>query len=114
MGVDLVDHGDEFVVTVDVPGFDAEDIDLQLSDDTLHVAAKRERTEREADEAEEVYIRNERARRTVRRSIRFPEPVEEDEVEATYRNGVLTVTLPKMEPTDLEGKSIDIQMEGSS
>lgn len=106
MGIDLVDRGEEFVVTADVPGFEADDIDLHLSDDTLHVTAEREEEEREGEEG--VYLRSERERRTVQRTVRIPEPVEESASEATYQNGVLTVTLPKMDPSDVGGTRIDI------
>lgn len=107
MGIDLADHGDEFVLTADVPGFEKDDIELRLSDDTMHVTAEREHEETE--ERDEFYIRSERERRSLSRSVRLPEPVDEDAVEATYQNGVLTVTLPKREPSDVEGQTIDIE-----
>lgn len=106
MGIDLADREDEFVLTADVPGFDREDIDVRFADDTLHITAEKERTVRDD---EEHYLRNERAHRTMRRSVRVPGDVDEDAVEATYRNGVLTVTLPKTEPTDRGGRRIDIE-----
>jgi len=43
------------------------------------------------------------------RAVRLPESVDEETVEASYRNGVLTVTLPKTEPTEPEETSIDIE-----
>ena len=107
MGIDLADCGDEFVLTADVPGFERDDIDLRLADDRLHITAEREHEERE--EEDEFYIRSERSHRTARRSVRLPEPVDEDAVEATYKNGVLTVTLPKREPNEVEGTSIDVE-----
>lgn len=109
--VDLADRGDEIVVSADLPGFESDDIDLRLSDDTLHITAEHERAEREEDEH---YLKSERTRRSMRRSIRLPEPVDEDAVEATCENGVLTVTLPKAEPTALEGTKIDVQTQGST
>ena len=107
MGVDLVDHGDEFVLTVDVPGFERDGIGVRLSDHTIYVTAERE-TE-STDEGDEFYIKSERARRSLRRSVRVPEPVDVDDVEATYNNGVLAVRMPKMEPGTPEGRSIDVQ-----
>ena len=109
MGIDLADRGDEFVLTADVPGFEKDEIELRLSDDTLHVAAERDReetTEREEDDA--FYIRSERERRSLRRSVRIPEAVEEDGIDATYRNGVVTVIMPKREATEPNGRTIDI------
>lgn len=106
MGIDLADRGDEFVVTADMPGFEREDIQLRLLDDTLHVSASQERTSEQEDEA---YIRSERSRRSLRERVRIPEPVEEDEITATLKNGVLTVDLPKMELTEAGGRQIDIE-----
>ncbi|APW98483.1 heat-shock protein Hsp20 [Halobiforma lacisalsi AJ5] len=110
MGIDLADRGDEFVLTADVPGFEKQDIELRLSDDTVHITAKREReTTQESDEADEdMYIRSERERRSLSRSVSLPQPVEEDAVEATYRNGVVTLMLPKRETTEPTGRTIDI------
>lgn len=108
MGIDLADHGDEFVLTADVPGFEKDDIDLRLSDSTIHITAEHE-TEEETAESDEFYLKSERARRSLSRSVRLPDPIDEDGVEATYRNGVLTITLPKAEPSEPQGEPIDIE-----
>ncbi len=90
--VDVADADDEYVVTADLPGYDTDDVELTLSEGTLRLEATRE----EADEYEGGrYIRRERTQRSVSRRIRLPEPVDEDEVSASYQNGVLTVRLPK-------------------
>ena len=107
IGVDLADRGDEFVLTAGVPGFERDDIDLRLSDNTVHVDAERERDETE--ERDEFYDGSERERRSMSRSVRLPEPVDGDAVEASHRNGVLTVTLPKEEPTAVDGRSIEVE-----
>ncbi|SIR76029.1 Hsp20/alpha crystallin family protein [Natronorubrum thiooxidans] len=107
MGIDLADHGETFVLTADVPGFEKDDIEIRLSGDTIHITAARE--EETTDEDEEFYIKSERSRQSMSRSVRLPDPVDEDAVEARYRNGVLTVMLPKREPDSLEGQQIDIE-----
>lgn len=104
-GLDLADHGDEFVVTVDVPGFERDDVSVRLSGETLHVRGERER---EVDESAETYIRRERRSRSFDRRVRLPEPTDRDGVNATLNNGVLTITLPKQEPAE-EGTSIEIE-----
>ena len=116
MGVDLADRGDEYVLTADVPGFERYDINLRFADDTLYITAEYERADREeADEAEETrYLKSERERRTMKRSIRLPESVDEEAVKATYQNGVLTVTLPKAEQTDVDGTQIAIDEREST
>jgi len=104
MGIDLADRGEAFVVTADLPGFAREDVDLRMVDDTLQIAARREE---EREEEAGTYLRSERERRALSERVRLPDPVLAEEVEATLQNGVLTVTLPKAEPSDA-GTSIDI------
>jgi len=101
--VDLEDRGDAFVLTADLPGFDSEDIDLRLSDGVLHVEATRETGS--GSEAGS-YLRRERQRHSVSRSVPLTDPVEEDAIDAEHSNGVLTVTLPKRDTAG--GTSIDI------
>lgn len=92
-------------MTADLAGYETDDIDLTLSDGTLRLEAAR--TEDEEFE-EGRYIRRERTDRSVSRRIRLPEPVEEDEVSASYTSGVLTVTLPKVGGGE-ESRRIDIE-----
>lgn len=108
MGIDLADHGDEFVLTADVPGFEKDDIDLRISGKSLNISARREEATQQGG-PDERYIRSERAHRALQRSVRLPGPVDETAVSATHRNGVLTVTLPKEQPTEPDGRSIDIE-----
>ncbi|WP_379796949.1 Hsp20/alpha crystallin family protein [Haloplanus sp. GCM10025708] len=106
MSIDLEDRDDEFVVTADLPGFDKDDIDVQLTDDTLEIHADHE--EEHEEEQEGRYIRQERTRRSMSRSIRLPEAVDKSEVTAEYDNGVLTVTLPKATPSE-GGEQVEIE-----
>lgn len=105
MSIDLADREDAFVVTADTPGFEKDEINVRVSDDTLSIEADREQ---ETEEEEENYLRSERRSESMRRSVRLPEPVEEDAVSATYKNGVLTITLPKRDP-ETGGRSIQIE-----
>ena len=104
IAVDVLDAEEEYVVTADLPGFAAEDIDLTFSDGTLRMTGDREE---ETTEGNERYLRQERRRSSVDRTVRIPDPVDEEGIDASYTNGVLTVTLPKAEPD--EGTRIDIE-----
>ncbi|GAB3668891.1 Hsp20/alpha crystallin family protein [Halopiger thermotolerans] len=104
--LDLADEGEAFVVTVDVPGYDTDDLEIRLEGETLSVRGEREREEEAGDD--ENYIRRERAVQSFSRQVRLPEPVDADEVSATVNNGILTVRLPKREPSD-ESTSIDVE-----
>ncbi|ELY81508.1 Hsp20/alpha crystallin family protein [Natrinema pallidum] len=104
--LDLADEGDEFVVTVDVPGYESDDLELRLSGQTVAVSGEREQR-REAGGDEETYIRRERKTQSFSRQVRLPEPVDVDAVRASVNNGILTVRLPKHEPS-ADAHSIDI------
>ena len=91
---DLVEHDDEFVVTADLPGFETDDVEIRVADHTLRIAADRDESASEADEA---YLRRERRRRSVRESLHLPDEVDKEAVSARMRNGVLTVTLPRLD-----------------
>jgi len=107
VAVDVAERDDEFVVTADLPGYAAADIDLTVADDRLSLSAERsEKREVEGDDAAR-YHRRERRRRAVSRTIRLPDAVDEDAVSATHENGVLTVTLPKRDELS-GGRRIDI------
>lgn len=103
MAVDLVERDDEFVVTVDLPGFEKEEVDVNVTDHTLRIEAEHDES---VEEAEESYLRRERRESSQLRSIRLPDAVEPEAVSAKIRNGVLTVTLPRLEAE--EAHTIDI------
>ena len=104
LSVDLADREDAFEVTADLPGHDREDIDLSVADRTLRISAEHDDSTEAGDGN---YLRRERRRRSVSRSLSLPEDVAEEEASATYTNGVLTVTLPKATGLD-DSRSIDI------
>jgi HSP20 family protein len=105
--VDLLDEDDSYVVTADLPGYEKDDIDVRLSGSTLMIRAER-RTESEETDSDGEYVRRERTRESVNRSVRLPERVAQDETDASYQNGVLTVTLTKETSLD-GGESIPIE-----
>jgi HSP20 family protein len=104
VSIDLADTDDEFVVTADLPGFERDDVDIRVTDHTLRIEADREEA---TEEHEAEYLRRERRHESVRRSIRLPDEVDKDAVTATMKNGVLTVTLPRLAVE--EARSIDIE-----
>lgn len=93
--VDVAEYDDEITLVADLPGFDREHIDLTFRDGVLTIAAERSLDSEEGDESD-AYLRRERRSESLRRSINLPSEVSEDDASATYTNGVLTVTLPKV------------------
>lgn len=117
VAVDVAEDDEELRVTADLPGFDREEIDVELRDDALTIAATREETSEtdvDVDEgndngADDVrYHVRERRTRAVSRRIPLPAPIDPEGASASHTNGVLTVTLPKRSATDSDGHSIDI------
>jgi len=122
LAVDVIEGDEAITVLADLPGFDADEIEVELHDDALSIAASREETrnaeatvgESDADEGDAAgdtgvrYHRRERRRRAVSRRIPISEPVERDGTTASYDDGVLTVTLPKRSASDSAGHSIDV------
>ena len=107
MPVDLTDEGDSVTVTADLPGYEKEDIRLSVSDGLLTIRAEREASTGHDDEA---YVHRERRAQSARRTVPIPVEIDEDAASAAYHNGVLTVTLPKVDPdADDDAHSIDIE-----
>jgi len=104
--VDVKDEGDAFVVVADLPGYGADDIDVQLDDEyTLSIAATR--TDGESVETEE-YVRQERHTERVGRTVTLPGAVDAESTEASHDNGVLTVRLGKATGDDA-GTDIEVE-----
>lgn len=105
IAVDVAEVDDAVVVTADVPGYDREELDVSVVDDVLTIVAEREADE---EDASEDYVRRERRASSMRRSITLPAAVDADAASASYTNGVLTVSLPRLEPGQ-QGQHIDIE-----
>ncbi|SEN71997.1 HSP20 family protein [Halorientalis persicus] len=106
VAVDVADTGEAFEVTADVPGYTSDDIDVTLPDPrTVRIAASQETTSETEDEDHQ-YLRQERTRRSMSRTVPLPDRVEKESAEASYDNGVLTITLPKQEAN--EGTDIPV------
>jgi len=93
---ELYEEDDEFVLSVEMPGFDPEEIDVSWDDGVLNIAGEQEDERRDE-------------RRTYHRRFRFPKTVNDEEIEAQYTNGILEVRLPVQTGTEVTGKEIEIQ-----
>lgn len=99
--LDLYQSNDNVVAVVELPGMRKEDIDISLHDGTLTISG-----ERKGEVADQKAERSERYVGKFRRSITLPTRVDASKVNATYKDGILTVTLPKAE----EAKPKQIQV----
>lgn len=101
---DLSETEDAFHIRLDVPGMSSEDININLQDRMLTISGTRES---EQTEEGEDYVRVERTFGNFHRSFTLPNDVDEENVEATYENGVLSIHVPKTEES--KPRQIEIQ-----
>jgi len=94
--VDIYEDQNEIVVKAELPGLKQEDIDIELTGDTLTLKGERKF---EDTQRKENYVRVERAYGGFQRSFTIGVPVQQDAVKASYKDGVLEVRLPKAEET---------------
>ena len=94
--VDMLDREEEVVVRAELPGVGKDDLDVTV---TRHNVTIKATTEHEEKEEEGEYYRHEISRGEFQRTLELPQGVDEAAAKATFRNGVLELTLPKTEKT---------------
>ena len=104
---DIRDAGDKFVLEAELPGFDKEDIHLDLKDGILTIAAEHKENADQKDDKGN-YIRPERRYGSFSRSFDVT-GIDENGITAAYKNGVLELSLPKAVPVVPEAKRISIE-----
>lgn len=92
--VDLIERDDTLIVRAEVPGIEPQDLDVDV---TREVVTIRGQHREEARESRENYLRSEISRSEIHRRIELPVPVDPDRANARCENGVLEITLPKVE-----------------
>ncbi len=92
--MDLVEESDHFVLRADLPGIDEDAVSVEVEDNVLTVSGKRTS---EHEDRKEGYHRIERAFGSFSRSLTLPEGIDAEGIEASFRNGVLEVRVPKPE-----------------
>jgi HSP20 family protein len=90
--VDISENDKEIKVSAELPGLDDDDIQVTLDRDLLTISGEKKE---EKEDKRQNYYRLERSYGSFRRSLRLPAEVEADKIEATFKNGVLKITLPK-------------------
>jgi len=102
---DMYETKEDLVIKADLPGMSDKDVQVSITGDLLSL--KGQRMEPEAVKPEQ-YFRAERWAGRVERTFQLPIPVQADKVRASYREGVLTVTLPKVEAVKPKEIKIDV------
>lgn len=104
--IDVLEGKEELVVKVEVPGIEPKEISLTLAEQVLTINGEKKY---EKEEKDEKFYRMERAMGAFSRSVRLPIPVDINKVAAVFKNGLLTVTLPKSK--EVKGTAIPIKYE---
>jgi HSP20 family protein len=113
MPLDAYRLGEEFVMELDLPGIDADSIELTVEKNVLTISAERRRASAEASEL----LIGERPHGMFRRQLFLGEGLDTDRIEATYRDGVLTVSLPVAErarPRRIPVQAADAPVEANA
>ena len=104
---DVIDEGNQFRVKMDVPGVKKNEINLNVTDNSLEVSAEHKE---ESEEKKKNYLRKERSHVSYYRTLPLSENVVSGQVKAKLTDGVLDITLPKSKPTRTQNKkSISVQ-----
>jgi len=101
--VDLAENDDSYEVKAEIPGMKREDIKVSYRDDVLTLTGEKKQ---EKENKDKNYHRIERAYGRFERSFWLPKEVKADEIKAQYKNGVLSISIPKAE--EVKPKEIEV------
>lgn len=102
--VDLKENDDNYVVEADLPGIKKEAIDIDYNNNYLTISAKRDDA---LEEKKENYVRRERHYGEFQRSF-YIDNVDENKIDASFSDGVLRITLPKLQKGSIKRRKINI------
>jgi HSP20 family protein len=104
--LDVYEEKDDLVVKAELPGFDKDNVQVNLSDHTLVIKGEKKKEE---ETKKENYYRSERSYGTFVRTLRLPKDVQGDKVKATFKNGLLEIRMPKTE--EAKAKEIKVKVD---
>jgi HSP20 family protein len=104
--IDFVERDNAFEVTAELPGLDEKNIEVKLVNGVLTIKGQKE--EDKVEKKEDFHLR-ERRFGSFTRSLRVPDTVDSDKIEASFKKGVLTVTLPKTPEAQKPVKKIEVK-----
>lgn len=105
---DISETEKEYVISGEIPGIEPKDLEVTLTDGILSIKGEKKQ---ESEEKEENYHRVERHYGSFQRSFRLPENIKRDDLDASYKDGILKLTLPKLE--QIEVKKIEVKEKKS-
>jgi HSP20 family protein len=103
LALDVVERDDAYVVRADLPGLKPEEVKIDVEDDVLTISAEHEESD---EEKKDDYVRRERRYGSFSRSLNLPKGVTADQIEATSKDGVVEISIPK--PKQQARKAVSI------
>ena len=104
--MDIFEDGNDVVVKAEMPGLKKEDIEVNLTDDTVTVSGEKKKEEKVEKKD---YYRIERSYGSFSRSFRLPKEVQSDKAKATFKDGVLEIRVPKTAEAISKEKKLTIE-----
>lgn len=104
--VDVYQTENDVVLKAEIPGISKEDLNVYIDENSIRLSGHSKRNNEFKDEH---ILRSERYYGSFSRTIPLPVEVKSDHAKAEYKDGILTVTVPKAEPSKTKGRRIDIQ-----
>jgi HSP20 family protein len=103
--IEIVQRGDRIVVRADLPGLEREDVEVEIDEGMLTISGERRQESRDEREG---FIRSERSYGSFYRAIPLPDSVDTEQISATFRNGVLEVSIPVPEDQQQRRRRIQV------
>ena len=104
--VDIVENDGAYVVRAELPGVNKDDVKITVENDILTIKGEKKN---EKESKENQFTRIERSYGSFQRSFTLPSSVESGKIEASFENGILTVTVPKAE--EVKPKQIEVKLK---
>ena len=104
--IDMVEEDNEITVRVDIPGFKSDDVEVSVTEGVLTIKGK---VSQEREETKGRYHLKERSFSTFSRTLQMPTKIKSEEASAAFKNGTLTVTLPKAD--EVKARSVRVKIE---
>lgn len=105
--INIVENLPNFVIELAAPGLQKENFTIEAEDDTLTIAAKKA-VEKNEESSDSKFMKREFNYSSFERNFKLPENIKTEEIQASYENGILRVTLPKVEEKKVLKKMVEI------
>lgn len=106
LAMDVYEEDGNVIAKMNLPGIDPDDVNVNLDKNRLTVSGEYSSEKKEGDNKQ--YSYRERRFGSFTRSVRLPSQVDDENTAGDYKDGVLTITMPKLEEVDTTGKKIEI------